>query len=351
MRYENTEMIVTLLVDREAAIRLGRSQHGTATGAIPPEALTEAQREELRKCDVDKPLNRHCLGPQSSIEYLELGTAGDTPAEFVDTVQVVLDKRIGLRAEQEQQAATEREEQIAAFLTLPVESEKWLISTNPDTRPELSIYPRGWSSLSLNDVIDDPRVAALIKKVDARIEQLLAAWRDKRDAKRTEKERLYAEEKVAKEANKARFAELMTSTILEAYDVERYTRGLMSTDEQLTIMRDWVFGPVWADRYTRLRGSDIDHAEGCYSEGERADWDTYDGDGANLTAEEFTTLKSIEKEVTTANTNLEEHDIEITVEPREHIGVCEECEERVRRGSVMLRAKVGPHKVSREFAL
>lgn len=351
MKYEKTEMIVTLFVNRKAAIHLGRSQHGTATGAIPPEALTEAQRRELLKCNLNDPLNRHSF--DGSIVYIELGTAGDTPAGFVDTVKAVLDERIELRAEQEQQAATEREEQIAALLTLPVESDEWLRGNTEYYMPGRAHYLSCGLSGSVNadDLIDDPRVAALVEQVDARIEQLLAAWRTKRDAQKAENERLAAEKKVAKEASKARFAELMTSTILEAYDVERYTRGLMSTDEQLTIMRDWVFGAVTADRYTRLRGSDIDHAEGCYSEGERADWDTYDGDGADLTAEEFTTLKSIEKEVATANTNLDEHDIEITVEPREHIGVCEECEERVRRGSVMLRAKVGPHKVSREFAL
>jgi hypothetical protein len=337
MEYENKMTTVSLSVDQKAAIAHGRGQWGTVTGAIAIDRLTEGQRAELVTLNLSKPLNEQYNGAKP----IDLWTAGDTDDEFVGHVISVLMGRMACRAERARQDDERHERDVARLLETPPDE---LILDNGYSEPDIRVvHPESIRS--------DERVVAYLRPIREQVERMRAAWQERKRHREAQQERdSAADREVQRQAEQA-FAEMLRTQILRDDDTDRFQRGLMATSEQLDHAREWVFGGIDRPRYQRLRHGDVEHDEDCYSE--EVEWDTPEGTNANLTAAEFTALRDIEALVEQQNRRpeFEVAGITITADPREHVGECERCDARVRRGAVLLRATVGPHRVSREFAL
>jgi hypothetical protein len=116
-------MRIRILVDKVAALKAGKDEHGRLVVDVPASSLSAEQREEPIRYD-----SRHRDLSGSSTDFsLDLGIDAPVAAEATqEAVLSILDKLIQRKVEAERRKARDHEEEVQRWLDRPVE--EWVSS-------------------------------------------------------------------------------------------------------------------------------------------------------------------------------------------------------------------------------
>jgi len=342
-------MKATIIIDKVQALLDGIDAEGARTIDFTPDLLRKEQRECLARCKTDKNGSFE-VNPNwdNDLRGSWCNKMPKVSSADVYTLATLLDSRIAL----EQQIAAEQvkkdTEKVMAYAALKDEAFYTASYYGPEFCEaiigELLPAAKRIGHQETLDRIERIKTEILpVKKAafDAKkkAEEQAALAREAKVSHDREARKKAEAEKAAREKDQI---EKWVSEPENAPDEmkDRFAAGVLDRDEVLDAMRDQAYACLSTmPRYQKLKKDDIcDEGD---DDGYRSHDVTYEVyDKKTLTAEEFAHLKVLRGLAPDA-----------VVEPRAHVGECEQCESEIERTGFMVRITVGEFEFSREYGL
>jgi hypothetical protein len=324
-------------VSRTAAALAGLDNEGDYIISFGPSELTQAQREELVRCETDRETGAFKINQNFSVNGRMVGGLPPVAVANIQALCELLDARISRRAEhlaKEEAERVEKEdkkcEAALAWASQPVEERirsSW--GARSTTRWEIDSYP----------VAGDKKLLATVAPEAYEEARSLCLWKnigEMLDEMKGEKAKAAAEAERA--AAKQRRQNQIAAWVADKGTPNQKARleaGLLPEDEILDAMRDEAFAPLAEiERYIKIKASDFCECE--YDSDKK--FDVWNADTA--TAAEFERLSEIKKLMPAA-----------TVTLRTHYGRCSLCDTQVTRSGIRVHIKIGEIEFSREYAV
>lgn len=342
-------MKAIIFIDTKEAMLAGVNNTGEYTIEFNPAELSHPQRDELAKSNFR---DNETFIAYKIIGLLDQFTGGVQPD--IDTLRNTLDARIAARKEKAEEEALEKTKEAEINLK---NIEEWSAS---DAENRIEYVTAGWARYggrqwrikwpctrpTYNDE-DETRKAAknnpLILEAIEDAESLVF-WKNLEDAiddmrkekLSEEKERL---EEAEAEAKKQRIVEQIAAWVAAhgtKDQKDRLADNLLPKEEIINAIRTQAY--VNLDefpRYKKLKASDFCTCD--YEYGDNIYYETEEADSLN--ASDYATLQAIKSAAPK----------DAQIEPRIHIGKCEDCESTATRIGFMVRITVGEFNFSREY--
>ena len=348
-------MKAQIYIESKNALLAGINNQGGYFVDFDPADLTPEQRQTLSECGIDSETGAY------RTHYKDNYRKGDWGAGIVvpdlDALRAVLDARkAALDAKAAEKAAKDAEEEAQCLAA----AAKWAASP-PEDRVMCLSPTTGWvvrvkqylpkingreeevgyirkvaeTNPSVKTALEDAESLAFWVNLDCEAGAIIT---------RRKNELATAQEKAEKTAAAERRKAQLAAWVAEHGDdnmKERLAANLLPSAEVIDQIRAQAYAPLDAfPRYEKMKPSDV--CEG---------YDDYDGTAyhdvefdvepsENLSAESFEHMKAIRAAIGD----------DAAIEPRDHSGRCDECDNTVYRVGFMVRIKVGELEFSREYA-
>lgn len=325
-------------VDPASAVRAGKVRSGVFQVDLDEEfiaSLSESERDELALALAPKeePLGGGRTPGQSGTLQPDPRCV-DASLEEVKTVLAFRSKhRTEHRMAKEERELAENAQTQRLIDALNVASEEKVqemarLHFDSPNQVYGAVINNLWTTIPRSD----ERIAAFHERVRVASDVIAT----ERQARRVAEDRK-REEEVQKEIEAKRAFSAALSAWIEGHGSEsqraRQAEGLLSENEALDTLRDFLFSTVALERYQKLAPRDI-HEDFCEAGATFDVWDL-----STLSEEQYAVLVAARESAP---------GIEFT--PQVHVGKCDRCEGRVSRGSLKAQVEWHGRTLSRQFA-